>query len=158
MGHDEEASTRRTGSTLIEWIRPLMSAPALRWIALLGLCSAYLQGGLVKAMDFSAATAEMAHTGLAPAAPMAVATIVLELVAPLAILTGLYRWLGALALAAFTLMATFLVNRFWEMAPPDRMPTANAFFEHLGLVGGFLLVAWHDFAGKHVSRADSRQG
>jgi hypothetical protein len=21
---------------------------------------------------------------------------------------------------------------------------ANAFFEHLGLVGGFLLVAWHD--------------
>jgi hypothetical protein len=24
------------------------------------------------------------------------------------------------------------------------MPVANAFFEHLGLVGGFLLVAWHD--------------
>ena len=59
-------------------------------------------------------------------------------------LTGRFRWLGALALAAFTLMTTFLVNRFWEMAPPNRVPTANAFFEHLGLVGGFLLVASSD--------------
>lgn len=124
------------------------SALAVRWIALLGLCSAYLQGGLAKAMDFSGAVAEMAHAGLAPAAPWAAATIVLELAAPLAILTGRFRWLGALALAAFTLMATFLVNRFWEMSPPNRTPTANAFFEHLGLVGGFLLVAWHDIAEK----------
>lgn len=152
MGREDDGTKQRSGSTFVEWARPLMSAPALRWIALLGLCSAYLQGGLVKAMDFSGAVAEMARAGLAPAAPMAAATIVLELVAPLAILTGRFRWLGALALAAFTLMATFLGNRFWEMAPPNRMPTANAFFEHLGLVGGFLLVAWHDFAEKHAHR------
>jgi hypothetical protein len=30
------------------------------------------------------------------------------------------------------------------MAGPERFMSANAFFEHLGLVGGFLLVAWHD--------------
>ncbi|MDR7008883.1 putative membrane protein YphA (DoxX/SURF4 family) [Paraburkholderia strydomiana] len=129
----------------------------MRWIALLGLCSAYLQGGLVKALDFSGAVTEMAHAGLAPAAPIAVVTIALELAAPLAILTGRFRWLGALALAAFTLMATFLVNRFWEMAPPNRMATANAFFEHLGLMGGFLLVAWHDLAVKGVRNRDATQ-
>lgn len=128
----------------------------MRWIALLALCSAYLQGGLVKAVDFSGAVTEMAHAGLAPAALFAVATVVLELAAPLAILTGRFRWLGALALAAFTLMATFLVNRFWEMSPSNRMATANAFFEHLGLVGGFLLVAWHDFAVKRACRPDAR--
>jgi hypothetical protein len=27
----------------------------------------------------------------------------------------------------------------------------NAFFEHLGLVGGFLLVAWHDL-DRHGTR------
>jgi hypothetical protein len=27
---------------------------------------------------------------------------------------------------------------------PDRFMVENAFFEHLGLIGGFLLVAWHD--------------
>src|ERR1700692_3099473 len=81
--------------------------------------------------------------GLSPAAPLAVATIVMEIVASILILTGFYR-LGALALAGFTFFATFVANRFWEMAPPERFMAANASFEHLGLVGGFLLVAWYD--------------
>jgi hypothetical protein len=39
--------------------------------ALLSLCAAHLQGGLVKLLDFDGAIAEMAHFGLQPAAPMA---------------------------------------------------------------------------------------
>jgi uncharacterized membrane protein YphA (DoxX/SURF4 family) len=126
------------------WPYRVLASPAVYRIALLGLCAAYLQGGLDKLMDFSAAVAEMQHFGLAPAAPVAGMTIALELGASVLILIGVYRWLGALALAAFTLAATFLANRFWEMAPPERFMAANAFFEHLGLVGGFLLVAWLD--------------
>jgi uncharacterized membrane protein YphA (DoxX/SURF4 family) len=125
-------------------IRNLFTAPLVRWLALLGLCAAYLQGGLNKAIDFPAAIAEMNHFGLSPAAPLAIAVIVLELGASVLILTGFYRWLGALALAGFTLFATFVALRFWEMAPPERFMAANSFFEHLGLVGGFVLVAWHD--------------
>lgn len=30
---------------------------------------------------------------------------------------------------------------------------ANAFFEHLGLVGGFALVAWHDLMRSRVDLA-----
>ena len=109
------------------------------------LCAAYLQGGLQKALDFPSAIAEMNHFGLSPAAPLAIAVIVLELGAAALILAGRLRWLGALALALFTLMATFVALRFWEMAPGQaRFMAANSFFEHLGLVGGFLLVAWHD--------------
>lgn len=118
--------------------------PALRWLTLLLLCAAYLQGGFDKATDFGSAIAEMNHFGLSPAAPLAIAVIALELGASALILTGFYRWLGALALAGFTLFATFVALRFWEMAPPERFMAANSFFEHLGLVGGFLLVAWHD--------------
>jgi uncharacterized membrane protein YphA (DoxX/SURF4 family) len=119
-------------------------SPAVRWIALLLLCAAYLQGGLNKALDFNAAIAEMNHFGLSPAGPLAAAVIVLELGAAVLILTGFHRWLGALALAGFTLMATFVALRFWEMPQPERFMAANSFFEHLGLVGGFVLVAWHD--------------
>jgi len=137
---------------MVERLRPILAAPVLRWVALLGLCAAYLQGGFDKAADFSSAIAEMNHFGLSPAAPLAVATIAMEIVASILILTGFYRWLGALALASFTFFATFVANRFWEMAPPERFMAANSFFEHLGLVGGFLLVAWYDLRERsHVS-------
>lgn len=124
----------------------------LRSLALLALCAAYLQGGLVKAMDFASAVGEMQHFGLAPAAPLAAAVIVLELGASLMIVSGFYRWLGALALAAFTLMATFLANRFWAAPPAEQFMLANAFFEHIGLVGGFVLVAWEDLNRRASAR------
>jgi uncharacterized membrane protein YphA (DoxX/SURF4 family) len=102
-------------------------------------------GRLQQGTDFASAIAEMNHFGLSPAAPMAVAVIVLELGASALILTGFYRWLGALALGAFTLFATFVALRFWQMPlGQERFMAANSFFEHLGLVGGFVLVAWHD--------------
>jgi uncharacterized membrane protein YphA (DoxX/SURF4 family) len=48
---------------------------------------------------------------------MATAVIVLELGdASLMILTGFYRWLGAIALAGFTLMATLIALRFFLRA------------------------------------------
>lgn len=113
-------------------------------LALLCLCAAYLQGAFNKATDFAGAIAEMNHFGLTPAAPLAAAVIVFEVAASLMVIVGWRRWLGALALAGFTLAATFIANRYWELPQPERFMVANAFFEHWGLVGGFVLVAWHD--------------
>ncbi|MEO8524178.1 MAG: DoxX family protein [Caldimonas sp.] len=123
---------------------------AVRSVALLGLCAAYLQGGIDKAIDFPSAVAEMRHFGLSPAAPLAAAVIALELLASIAIVVGFQRWIASLALAAFTLAATFTANRFWELAPPDRFMAANSFFEHLGLVGGFVLVVWMDVREREI--------
>jgi uncharacterized membrane protein YphA (DoxX/SURF4 family) len=134
-------------ATLTSWLAPVLSAPALRWIAMLFLCSAYLQGGLTKAFDFNTALAEMKQFGLEPPAPLAVAVIVLEIGASLLVLSGFFRWAGALMLGGFTLSATFLANRFWDAPLPKRYGTENSFFEHLGLVGGFILVAWYDLRG-----------
>jgi len=116
-----------------------------RWVALALLVAAYVQGSVDKAFDFPAAVAEMRHFGLEPAALLAVATITLELGASALVLTGWMRWLGALMLAIFTLGATFVANRFWAVPLPERFMLENSFFEHLGLVGGFLLVAWIDW-------------
>lgn len=134
---------------LASLVSPLFGAPWMRFIAYLGLCAAYLQGGLNKLTDFPGAIGEMTHFGLSPAPLFAVFVIALELAASLMILTGLFRWLGALALGGFTLMATFLALRFWELPQGmERFMAANSFFEHLGLVGGFVLVAWLDLREK----------
>ena len=125
-------------------IGSLVATRPVYFIALLGLCAAYIQGGLTKLLDFNAAVAETQTFGLPFAAATAGATIVTELAGSALILTGIYRWLGALWLAGFTLFATFVANRFWEMQPPQRFMVENSFFEHLGLIGGFLLIAWLD--------------
>jgi uncharacterized membrane protein YphA (DoxX/SURF4 family) len=128
---------------------------ALRGAALLALCSAYLQGGIDKLLDFPGAIAEMAHFGLHPAALFAAAVISLELAGSALVLftRGGWRVLGALALATFTFAANFLANAFWQAAPEQRQMMANGFFEHLGLVGGFLLVAWTGWAEATQARA-----
>jgi uncharacterized membrane protein YphA (DoxX/SURF4 family) len=125
-------------------IQPLVETRMFHFAALLGLCAAYIQGGLVKIFDFDGAVGETQHFGIPFAAASATAAIVTELVGSALILTGFYRWLGALWLAGFTLCATFIANRFWEVPLPQRFMIENAFFEHLGLIGGFLLVAWVD--------------
>jgi uncharacterized membrane protein YphA (DoxX/SURF4 family) len=131
-------------------LREVFTQPWVHWLALLCLCAAYLQGAFDKVRDFPGAVAEMAQAGLAPAAPFAVAVILLEIGGSLLILTGFQRWLGALSLAAFTLMANALSGRFWRVARTERRQAANAFFEHWGLVGGLLLVAWLDLEVPHV--------
>ncbi|TWB37208.1 DoxX family protein [Nitrospirillum pindoramense] len=140
---------------LVQSAAHLLTPPIVRWVALLGLCAAYLQGGINKALDFGGAVAELAHFGMPPLPALAAAVIALELGASLLILVGRLRWLGALALAGFTLFATFVANRYWTMAGPERAMTANAFYEHLGLVGGFLLVAWHDLKSRDPSPSAS---
>lgn len=133
-------------------MKNFIESRVLRGLGLLLLVSAYLQGGLHKLLDFAGAVGEMHHFGLEPAVPMAVAVIVLELGASALVLSGFWRWLGALALAAFTLGATFIANAFWSAPPAERFMLENAFFEHLGLVGALLLVAWHDGRERAAAR------
>jgi uncharacterized membrane protein YphA (DoxX/SURF4 family) len=117
------------------------SAPAVRTAALLALCAAYIQGPLTKIFDFNGALAEMERFGLHPTIFFAVAVIVFELTASAMVISGFLRWVGALALAGFTLLATFIALRFWEMPHGiERVMATNAFFEHLGLVGAFVFV------------------
>lgn len=98
----------------------------------------------------------MHHFGLQPAELLAVATIILELGASAMILSGWFRWLGALLLAVFTLAATFVANRFWDISQPDSAMVMNAFFEHLGLCGALLLIVLNDISQRTAPNASSR--
>ncbi|UVK38848.1 DoxX family protein [Mesorhizobium sp. AR10] len=124
----------------------------LRVFALLALCAAYIQGPIVKLLDFGGAIAEMEHFGLLPAPFFAAAVIAFELAMSALIVTGYWRWMGALALAVFTLAATWIALRFWELPPgPAQSMAMNAFFEHVGLAGAFIFVAGNDLASRRTS-------
>jgi uncharacterized membrane protein YphA (DoxX/SURF4 family) len=112
------------------------------FVARLLLVGAYLLGGVVKASDWHAAVAEQAHFGMNPPALWAALTIAVEIVGPLLSLSGRLVWLGAGMLGVFTVLAAITANAFWLLPPgPERFMATNAFFEHLGLVGGFILAA-----------------
>ncbi len=133
-------------SSLTHYGRGLLAgvvvSPVTQTAALIALCAAYMQGPITKIVDFPGAIAEMNHFGLQPAAPFAVAVIAFELATSAMVVSGILRWVGALALAGFTLLATLVALRFWELpSGMERMMATNAFFEHLGLAGAFVIVA-----------------
>lgn len=112
------------------------------FLARLALVGAYLLGGLTKLADWPAAVAEQAHFGMSPSVFWAALTIGIELVGSILILSGRLVWLGAAMLGIFTLLAAITANAFWLMpAGQERFMAINAFFEHIGLIGGFVLVA-----------------
>jgi uncharacterized membrane protein YphA (DoxX/SURF4 family) len=120
----------------------ILDWPPTWFIARLLLVGAYLLGGVVKLTDWHAAVAEQAHFGMSPPAFWAALTIAIELIGPVLILSGRLIWLGTGMLAVFTILAAFTANAFWTMPiGPERFMATNAFFEHIGLVGGFMLAA-----------------
>ncbi|MEW6640572.1 MAG: DoxX family protein [Pseudomonadota bacterium] len=110
-------------------------------VARVALASAYLIGGLAKLMDFSAAVAEQEHFGLTPGWLWAALAIAVELLGSILVISGRLVWLGAGGLGVLTAVAMLTANNFWALDGAARFAAFNAFFEHLGLIGGFVLVA-----------------
>jgi uncharacterized membrane protein YphA (DoxX/SURF4 family) len=136
------------------FVDAVLDWPPTWFIARLALVGAYLLGGVVKLTDWPAAVAEQAHFGLHPPALWAGLTIAIELAGPVLILTGRLAWLGAGILGVFTVLAAFLANAFWTMHGQERFAATNAFFEHIGLAGGFVLAA---LLAEHAQRAARRR-
>ena len=123
------------------WISAILSWPWLLPVARIALTSAYLIGGVQKLVDFAGAVAEQAHFGLQPAWLWAAAAVIVELGGSALVIFGRWVWLGAGGLGVLTAVAMFAANSFWTMAGHDRFVALNAFFEHLGLIAGLVLVA-----------------
>lgn len=123
------------------FVDEILNRPWTWFLARLALVGAYLLGGMVKLTNFPAAVAEQAHFGMHPPALWAALTIAVEVIGSGLVLFGRRLvWLGAGMLGVFTVLAAFIVNDFWTMHGQERFVATNAFFEHLGLVGGFVLV------------------
>jgi uncharacterized membrane protein YphA (DoxX/SURF4 family) len=121
----------------------------MQWLCRAGLCLAYAYSGISKLFDFQSAIAEQAHFGMSPPALFAAATIATQLggSALMLLWRGPLAALGALALAGFTLLATFVGHPFWRESGMERFADLNSFLEHFGLIGGFVLVALAELRG-----------
>jgi transmembrane protein len=113
------------------------------WAARLLLAVAFVYSGVSKLLNFDAAVGEAAHFGLSPAPVFAAAVLITQLAGTALMLFGRGLWaaLGALALAGFTVVATAIGHPFWVMSGMEQFHNRNSFLEHLGLVGGLVLVA-----------------
>ncbi len=103
--------------------------------------SAYVIGGFAKLLDFAGAVAEQEHFGLHPGWLWAAAAIVIELGGSLLVVINRLVWLGAGALGVLTFVAMLTANAFWTMSGHERFMATNAFFEHLGLIAGLVIVS-----------------
>jgi uncharacterized membrane protein YphA (DoxX/SURF4 family) len=130
-----------TGTSTPGWVRAVLLWPALVLIARLALLSAYVFGGLTKLLHFSDAVAEQAHFGLRPAALWATFAIIVEIGAPILILCRRWVWLATGALGVLTFIAMIVADKFWAVPASERTMAINGFLEHLGLIGGFILIA-----------------
>lgn len=124
-------------------LKPAMASPWRR-LALFGLLLPYLISGVLKLLDLTATQTEVAGLlGSVAVAPIAAAVIALQLGGSALLLRGgRGARLGGVALAAFTLAATFLAHRWWPMPPgPDRVHAFNSFWEHIALAAALLYAA-----------------
>ncbi|RQS53376.1 DoxX family protein [Burkholderia sp. Bp8984] len=128
------------------WSRALLSQPWVLPLARLALVSAFLLGGVAKALDFDGAVAEQAHFGLHPAALWAALAIVVEIAGSLCVVFRRFTWLGAGSLGMLTLVAMVVANDFWNRSGAEHFMALNSFFEHLGLIAALVLATVLDDA------------
>ena len=115
-----------------------------RWFASLArivLTFAFWGSGLSKLIDFQGGMTEMSSVGLEPAMAFNIAVIIVEIGGSLLVILNRWTWLGAGALAVFTVLTIPLVHHFWTMQGEEAM--IHFFFatEHVSLIGGLMVVS-----------------
>lgn len=123
------------------WIVGILASPVLWHAATLALTSGYIIGGFTKLFDFAGAVAEQERFGLNPGWLWAMLAIVIELGGSLLVVANRFVWLGAGGLGVLTFVAMLTANAFWSFTGHERFVAMNAFFEHLGLIAGLVVVS-----------------
>ncbi|SMG60498.1 DoxX family protein [Paraburkholderia susongensis] len=146
--------TALTGSSNPAWVRALLSPWWVAPLVRLALVSAYLIGGVDKALHFDSAISEQAHFGLHPPAFWAALAIVVEIGGSLCVVVRRFTWIGVGGLGMLTAVAMLVANDFWNQTGTARFMALNSFFEHLGLIAALVLVTM--LADAQPAASDSR--
>jgi putative oxidoreductase len=100
----------------------------------------FVVGGFSKIGGFDGIVGYIGSKGLPLPQLLAVGTIVLEIVAGLALIAGLKARWAAAALAVFTVLATFLFHNYWAMPEEQQRIQYLLFSKNIAVVGGLLMV------------------
>ena len=101
----------------------------------------FVLAGYSKIAGFAGTVGYMESKGIPAAQVLAALTILLEIGGGLALMFGfMTRW-AALALAAFTVVASLIFHNFWAVPEAQRMVQNLMFMKNLSVVGGLLVLA-----------------
>lgn len=109
--------------------------------ARLCLSAVYLYSGFDKLINWRNGIAFVTRHRLTPHVLVLTATIVLHLAGGFMVLLGVFAREGAVLLLLFTLIATLRVHFPRGLAGEDFRRETTISLEHLGIIGGLLLLA-----------------
>lgn len=100
----------------------------------------FLGAGISKFGGLEGTAGYIASAGLPLPKLLAIATATLEVVAALMLIIGWQARWAALALAAFTLLATLLFHNYWAMPAEQQFTQQLMFMKNMAIVGGLLVL------------------
>jgi len=118
--------------------------PLLSWMILFAricLAAVFAVSGVHKALYFRAAQEEFHAAGVPLVGVFLPLTILLHLLGPIFLVSGVLASEAALVLAVFTVVATMKVHHFWRMKGEERLAQSRIALAHLALVGGLVMLA-----------------
>jgi putative oxidoreductase len=105
----------------------------------LAIALIFVLSGAMKVGSFAQFTAGLEAGGLPAPQVLGVAV---ELGGGLALVVGLQARLAALGLVVFTIAATLIAHRFWEVTDPQAAQVQTIMFlKNIAIIGGLLYVA-----------------
>jgi uncharacterized membrane protein YphA (DoxX/SURF4 family) len=105
------------------------------------MAAVFLYSGQDKLRHWQVGVEEVAALGLPMPRLLAAATIAVQIVGGLSVLSGIGAAFGAALLALFTAAATVFGHRFWQLHGQPARQELNTSLEHLAIIGGLLLLA-----------------
>jgi len=105
------------------------------------LAALFLPAGIGKLTGFAGTVGYISSVGLPLPQVGAALALLVEIVGSLALIAGYGTRLAALALAVFTLAASFFFHAYWAVPADQQFVTQLLFFKNIGVVGGLLVLA-----------------
>jgi putative oxidoreductase len=108
----------------------------------LALALIFVLSGANKIGTFAQFTAGLEAGGVPAPQVLGLLGVAVELGAGLALVIGLQTRLAALGLVVFTIAATLIAHRFWEIADPQAQQMQMIMFlKNVAIIGGLFYVA-----------------
>lgn len=103
----------------------------------------FLPAGIGKITGFAGTVGYITSVGLPMPTLAAIIALIVEIVGGVALIAGFGTRIAALALALFTLVASFFFHAYWTVPADQQLVTQLLFFKNIAVVGGLLtFAAW----------------
>jgi putative oxidoreductase len=104
------------------------------------IAALFLSAGIPKALQgYGGGFAQyLAGLGVPFADAVAVVAVAVEVLVPVALILGIFPRLSALLLIAFTVVATVLAHRYWDLPAAQQQAQMTQFFKNIAIIGGLM--------------------